>query len=156
MNLVDNDNLDEYWMQQALLQAEQALQVNEVPVGAVVVMENRIIGQGYNQPISGNDPTAHAEIMALRDAASNMSNYRLPQATLYVTIEPCTMCAGALIHARIKEVVFGAREPRAGVLCSQLNIPEQAFYNHQLIVREGVLSLECGDLVRNFFSNKRQ
>ena len=110
--------MSEEWMRAALVLARQAAAHDEVPVGAVVVRDNRIVGRGFNQPISQRDPTAHAEIIALRDAAQTLGNYRLPRCTLVVTLEPCTMCAGALVHARIEQLIFGAKEPRAGAICS--------------------------------------
>ena len=127
----------EEWMQVALELAREAARHDEVPVGAVVVRENQIIGRGFNQPISGHDPTAHAEIMALRDAAQTMGNYRLPGCTLVVTVEPCTMCAGALVHARIEQLIFGAREPRAGAVCSSSRVLDNPGLNHKVTVIEG-------------------
>lgn len=145
----------EVWMQKAIDLAYVAAEISEVPVGAVIVRDNQIIGEGYNQPIGTSDPTAHAEIMALRDAAGKENNYRLPGSTLYVTIEPCTMCVGAMIHARIGTIVFGAREPRAGALISNLQLHEQQFYNHRPSILEGILAEECGQLISNFFSDRR-
>jgi len=146
---------DHIFMQAALALAEQAAQAGEVPVGAVVVQNGEIIGRGWNRPISTNDPTAHAEIVALRDAAHNCSNYRLPETTLYVTIEPCTMCVGAMIHARVQRVVFGAPEPKAGALISQLQLAEETHWNHRLEVASGVCSEEAADLMRSFFQLRR-
>lgn len=146
---------DRHWMRVALTLAEKAKARGEVPVGAVIVRDGEKIGEGFNQPISSNDPTAHAEIVALRDAAGRENNYRLPGITLYVTIEPCTMCVGAMIHARIEKVVFGAREPRAGALASNLQLADQGFYNHRILVEEGVLAEECGSLLADFFQTKR-
>jgi len=145
----------EQWMSKALDLAKSAEKAGEVPVGAVIVRDGQIIGKGYNQPIGSSDPTSHAEIMALRDAAGNEKNYRLPDATLYVTIEPCTMCVGALIHARIGTIVFGAREPRAGALVSNLQLHEQQFYNHRPSISEGILAEECGQLISDFFTARR-
>jgi len=145
----------EQWMSKALDLAKSAEKAGEVPVGAVIVRDGQIIGEGYNQPIGSSDPTSHAEIMALRDAAGNEKNYRLPDATLYVTIEPCTMCVGALIHARIGTIVFGAREPRAGALVSNLQLHEQQFYNHRPSISEGILAEECGQLISDFFTARR-
>jgi len=145
----------EQWMSKALELAKSAQKAGEVPVGAVIVRDGQIIGEGYNQPIGSSDPTSHAEIMALRDAAGNEKNYRLPDATLYVTIEPCTMCVGALIHARIGTIVFGAREPRAGALVSNLQLHEQQFYNHRPSISEGILAEECGQLISDFFTARR-
>ncbi|QKX18837.1 tRNA adenosine(34) deaminase TadA [Microbulbifer sp. YPW1] len=143
------------FMQQALALAAKGAELGEVPVGALVVLDGEIIGEGFNQPISTSDPSAHAEVKALRDAASRRNNYRLPGATLYVTIEPCTMCFGTLIHARIARLVYGAAEPRAGVVASQLQLAEQTFFNHKIEVEGGVLAAEAGALVREFFQKRR-
>lgn len=142
-------------MQQALQQADLAEELGEVPVGAVIVRDGEIIGRGFNQPISACDPTAHAEIQALRQAAEHIGNYRLSGATLCVTIEPCHMCAGALVHARIQQLVFGAREPRAGAVVSRNQFLEQPFLNHRVVWQEGVLAEQCGGRVSDFFSRKR-
>jgi tRNA(adenine34) deaminase len=147
---------DEYWMAHALALAQQAAELDEVPVGAVLVLNDQIIGQGSNQPIRSNDPTAHAEILAVRDAALAMSNYRLPESTLYVTIEPCTMCVGALIHARIKRLVFGALEPKAGAVCSQFHLLDGTRFNHTIEYCQGVLANECGRLISDFFQQRRE
>ena len=146
--------MSEEWMQVALGLAEEAARHDEVPVGAVVVRENQIIGRGFNQPISGHDPTAHAEIMALRDAAQTLGNYRLPGCTLVVTVEPCTMCAGALVHARIEQLIFGAREPRAGAVCSSSRVLDNPGLNHKVTVIEGVLGKECKALMSAFFQER--
>ncbi|MDA9687476.1 tRNA adenosine(34) deaminase TadA [bacterium] len=146
---------DEFFMAKALRLAEQAGAVGEVPVGALVVKDGEIIGEGYNQPISGCDPTAHAEIVAMRNAADNTNNYRLNDCDLYVSIEPCTMCVGAMIHGRIGRVIFGAAEPRAGALQSQLQLMEQSHYNHSF-EWYGVLEQQCGDLMSDFFRRKRE
>ena len=143
-------------MRRALALARQAAENGEVPVGAVVVMEGRAVGEAYNQPITQQDPSAHAEILALRQAANVVQNYRLSGATLYVTIEPCTMCFGALMHARIGRLVYGAQEPRAGVCESQLQLPEQRFYNHRLEVQGGVLAAECAAQMQSFFARRRK
>ncbi|MBT8145791.1 MAG: tRNA adenosine(34) deaminase TadA, partial [Gammaproteobacteria bacterium] len=124
-------------------------------IGAVLVKDGQMLGEGFNQPISADDPTAHAEIMAIRHAAKRLGNYRLPGTTLYVTIEPCTMCAGALIHARVDTLVFGAREPRAGSVVSQARLLEEGRFNHQVGVCEGVCSEQCSALMRNFFHQQR-
>ncbi|WP_066966081.1 tRNA adenosine(34) deaminase TadA [Microbulbifer sp. Q7] len=142
-------------MQQALTLAAQGAELGEVPVGALVVLDGEVIGEGFNQPISASDPSAHAEVMALRAAATRQNNYRLPGATLYVTIEPCTMCFGTLIHARIARLVYGAAEPRAGVVVSQLQLAEQTFFNHKIAVEGGVMADEAGTLVREFFQKRR-
>ncbi|MCQ3827913.1 tRNA adenosine(34) deaminase TadA [Microbulbifer elongatus] len=143
------------FMQQALGLAAKAAELGEVPVGAVVVLDGQVIGEGFNQPIAASDPSAHAEVMALRAAARHQQNYRLPGATLYVTIEPCTMCFGTLVHARIARLVYGAAEPRAGVVASQLQLPEQTFFNHRVLVEGGVLQDEAATLVREFFQKRR-
>ena len=147
--------MSEEWMQVVLGLAEEAARHDEVPVGAVVVRENQIIGRGFNQPISGHDPTAHAEIMALRDAAQTLGNYRLPGCTLVVTVEPCAMCAGALVHARIEQLIFGAREPRAGAVCSSSRVLDNPGLNHKVTVIEGVLEKECKALMSAFFQERR-
>ena len=144
------------WMRLALAQAEIAQQRGEVPVGAVLVADDTLLAEAYNMPITSSDPTAHAEVAVLRSAAAKLSNYRLPETTLYVTIEPCTMCMGALIHARVRRLVFGAREPRAGAAVSQLRLAEHDFYNHRLEVVEGVLAEECSRLMSDFFRSKRK
>ncbi|MDG1179899.1 MAG: tRNA adenosine(34) deaminase TadA [Gammaproteobacteria bacterium] len=147
---------DTAWMRLAIEQAHQAESLGEVPVGAVLVIDGTLIAAAFNAPISGCDPSAHAEIAVLRKAAELRKNYRLPFSTLYVTIEPCTMCMGAMIHSRVQRVVFGAREPRAGAVVSQLQLAGQSFYNHQIEVTEGVLADECGALVSTFFRAKRK
>lgn len=152
--MVDNSQ-DELFMLQALQLAAQAAKEGEVPVGAVVVKDNKIIGRGYNKPIGNHDPSAHAEIQAIRDAASNLENYRLPDTTLYVTVEPCAMCAGAMVHARIKTVVFGTLEPKAGVVVSQEDFFDSDFLNHQVQWRSGVLADEASELMTTFFRGRR-
>ena len=143
------------WMDHALQLAGRAAELDEVPVGAVVVLDGRVIGEGWNQPISGHDPTAHAEIMALRDAAEKIGNYRLSGATLYVTIEPCTMCAGAIVHARIGRVVFGASEPKAGAVISNGQLFEQAWLNHWPEYTGGVSEQQCSLVISEFFKRRR-
>jgi tRNA(adenine34) deaminase len=147
--------LPEEFMKQALKLADEAEQLGEVPVGAVVVRDKQIIGRGFNRPISSCDPTAHAEIVALREAARFLGNYRLVDCDLYVTIEPCAMCAGALVHSRIRKLYFGAREPKAGAVVSCLTFLESAHLNHRVEIEEGILSQECGAKVQQFFRNKR-
>ena len=147
---------DEFYMAKALQLAEQAGAIGEVPVGAILVKDGEIVGEGFNQPISGCDPTAHAEIVAMRNAAKNLNNYRLSDCDLYVTIEPCTMCVGAMVHGRIRRVLFGALEPRAGALQSQLQLMNQSHYNHSIEWQGGVLAQECGDLISSFFRRKRK
>lgn len=146
---------DVAWMRAALELARQAQQAGEVPVGAVAVKADTIIGRGWNHPISAHDPTAHAEIIAMREAARALGNYRLMDTTLYVTLEPCTMCAGAMVHARIKRLVFGAADPRAGAAGSVFDIVRAPALNHQLQVTGGVLAEECGALLKQFFAGRR-
>lgn len=142
-------------MRAALEQARLALALGEVPVGAVVALDDEIVGAGYNQPIAAADPTAHAEIVALRAAARRVGNYRLTGATLYVTVEPCLMCVGALVHARIERVVYGAAEPKSGALASTVRGAELPGVNHRFDVVGGVLEVECRDLLQAFFREKR-
>ena len=144
------------YMHEALALARLAAGRGEVPVGAVVVLNGGIVGRGHNQPISSVDPTAHAEIVALRDAAQQVGNYRLTGATLYVTVEPCLMCVGALVHARIDTVVFGTPESKAGALESTQRAHEHPALNHRLTVVSGVLAAECRDLLQNFFRERRE
>ena len=143
------------FMTKALELAAAAAAAGEVPVGAVVVRDGEVIGEGYNQQISSRDPSAHAEMVALRDAAAKVKNYRLPGASLYVTIEPCTMWAGAMIHARIERLVFGAREPRAGAVVSSASVLDNPGLNHRVSVTEGVLAVEAGKMMQNFFRARR-
>ena len=135
--------------------ADEARKQDEVPVGAVLIMNGEIIGRGFNCPVGQHDPSAHAEIEALRDAAQRVGNYRLPGSSLFVTVEPCTMCAGALIHARVGRLVFGAREPRAGAVVSSAKVLDNAALNHQVSVTEGVLADECAALLKEFFKSRR-
>lgn len=146
---------DEYWMRRALALAGEAAANGEVPVGAVLVRDGELMATGSNQPIAGHDATAHAEIVALRRACESQRNYRLPGTTLYVTIEPCTMCYGAMVHARVARLVYGAPEPRAGVCESRLHLPEQDFYNHRIEVTAGVLRDECSRQLKEFFAGRR-
>ncbi len=146
---------DEALMREALDLAREAGACDEVPVGAVVVQDGRIVGRGYNRPIGGDDPTAHAEIMALRDAARNLGNYRLPGCELYVTLEPCVMCAGAIMHARIRRVVYGASDPKTGACGSVVNLFAEVRLNHHAEVLGGVLASECGGLLSSFFAARR-
>ncbi len=148
-------NEHEQWMRRALALADRAENEGEVPIGAVVVHEGQLLGEGWNQVISNCDPTAHAEIVALRDAARHVGNYRLPGAVLYVTLEPCTMCAGALVHARIQQLVFGAAEPRAGVVGSTCNLLEEPWYNHRVEWRGGVLAEDSSARLKAFFQARR-
>lgn len=146
---------DEKFMRRALELARQAERAGEVPVGCVIVKEGEIIGEGFNHPISAHDPTAHAEIGALRQAAARLGNYRLVDTTLYVTLEPCPMCAGALVHARVRRLVYAAREPRAGAAGSVYDIVRDARLNHRLEVTDGVLAEETAVLLKDFFRARR-
>lgn len=149
------DDPDEFFMQAALEQAELAWQAGEVPVGAVVVKAGRIVGRGYNCPIATHDPSAHAEIRALRDAGARLGNYRLVGCELFVTIEPCVMCAGAIMHARIARVVYGARDPKTGAHGSIVDLFAERRLNHHTTVRQGVLADRCGLLLSRFFAERR-
>ena len=146
---------DEHWMRCALELAQQAQAEGEVPVGALVILDHQIIGEGWNQPIGLSDPSAHAEIAALRAAARRQSNYRLPGATLYVTLEPCVMCVGAIMHARIARVVYGATDPKTGAAGSMFELLGSDKFNHQVEVTGGVLADQCAELLRNFFQSRR-
>ncbi len=147
---------DQFWMERALDLAARAESLGEVPVGALVVLDDEIIGEGWNQPISGCDPTAHAEIMALRAAAQHQRNYRLPEAELFVTIEPCTMCAGAIVHSRIKRVIFAALEPKAGAVVSSSQVFDQEDMNHRVAYTAGVCSQRATDQIQAFFKRRRE
>jgi tRNA(adenine34) deaminase len=153
-NTIDGVTDDDY-MHAAINEAKKALVVGEVPVGAVVVLDGAIVGAGYNQPITASDPTAHAEVIALRAAARAVRNYRLTGAQLYVTVEPCMMCVGAMIHARVGLVVFGATEPKAGALVSAQRAHEVPGLNHRLAIRGGVCEEECRALIQGFFRDRR-
>lgn len=153
MGISDTD--DAAWMRYALRLAQRAEAQGEVPVGAVVVKDGKVIAEGWNNPISLHDPTAHAEIVALRNAGKVLGNYRLIDATLYVTLEPCVMCMGAISHARIKRLVFGASDPKRGAVCNALQLAEADFLNHRIEWLGGVMATECGDLLRDFFRAKR-
>lgn len=144
------------FMQRALALALKAQAKGEVPVGAVLVMDGVIIGEGFNQPISSNDPTAHAELVAIRQAASRINNYRLPGSTLYVTLEPCTMCVGAMMHARIEQLVFAADEPRAGAVKSAFQLTCSEKFNHSITVNSGILADESSRILKEFFAARRK
>lgn len=152
----EQESLDIFWMQHALELANRAESEGEVPVGAVVVYDEQIIGEGWNRPIIDNDPTAHAEIIALRSASKKINNYRLLDTTLYVTLEPCIMCSGAIIHSRVKRVVFGALDPKAGAAESAFNILGTDCLNHQVNVEHGILATECSQLLTDFFRKRRK
>jgi len=155
-NSEEQFSLDTFWMQHALELAKRAESEGEVPVGAVVVYDEQVIGEGWNRPITDNDPTAHAEIMALRAAAKKIDNYRLLDTTLYVTLEPCIMCTGAIIHSRVKRVVYGALDPKAGASESAFTILGTDCLNHKVDVKNGILSAECGQILTGFFRKKRK
>lgn len=145
----------ERWMREALEEAQRAETEGEVPVGAIILINEKIVGRGHNHSIRSHDPTAHAEVLALRHAAHSMRNYRLPGSILVVTIEPCLMCVGALIHARVDEIVFGAADPKAGAVQSVFQMANVPQLNHQIAVTPGVLADECGGLLRGFFESRR-
>jgi tRNA(adenine34) deaminase len=146
---------DEFWMEEALRAAQRALEAGEVPVGAVVVYAGEIVGRGWNRNISDSDPTAHAEILALREASANLGNHRLGECELFVTIEPCPMCAGALVHARVKRVVYGADDPKAGAVHSVMEVLNHPKLNHRTEVRRGVLAGRSAELLQSFFRSRR-
>ena len=148
-------DIDSHFISRALELAREAGLHGEVPVGAVIVKDQQIIAEGWNRPISTSDPTAHAEIIAMRGAGASLNNYRLTDCTLYVTLEPCAMCAGAMVHARVKRLVYGATDPRAGAAGTIFNITDHAALNHRVEVTAGVMAEECGTLLRQFFRAKR-
>lgn len=154
--VTDQGEEDQRWMTRALQLASQASSKGEVPVGALVVLEGQEIGAGYNAPISACDPTGHAEIRALRDAAARVGNYRLSGATLYVTLEPCTMCVGALVHSRISRLVYGAREPKGGAVESVRATLAEPHFNWTVATTSGVLAAECGQVLTDFFAARRE
>ena len=147
--------LDRQFMQQALEQAGLAALAGEVPVGAVIVRDGQVIARAFNQPITNHDPSAHAEMLALRQAALAEENYRLPGTTLYVSLEPCTMCAGAMLHARVDRIVYGAADPKTGAAGSVLDVFSSKQLNHQTVIEGGVMGQECGQLLRDFFKERR-
>jgi len=146
---------DEKWMRIAIEEANLAMGKNEVPVGAVLVKNDTLIAQAHNKPITKNDPTAHAEIQLLRKAGEQQKNYRLPESTLYVTLEPCTMCFGAMVHARIDRIVYGASDPKTGVCGSRMNLNEENFFNHKISITSGILEKESSELLKLFFKSRR-
>lgn len=152
---LEDTSLDQFWMQHALELARQAAAEGEVPVGAVLVRNNEVIGEGWNRPIASHDPTGHAEINALRAAAGRIGNYRLVDSTLYVTLEPCVMCAGAIIHARVKRVVYGATEPRTGAVVSVFDVLTDQRHNHRPEVTGGILAEQCAGQLVEFFKSRR-
>ena len=145
----------ELWMREALEEAQKAGAEGEVPIGAIVLLNEKIIGRGHNSPIRKHDPTAHAEILALRNAAHNTSNYRIPGSILVVTIEPCIMCVGAMIQARVEEVIFGAPDPKGGAIQSCFHLAEANQLNHRIRATSGILGEECGELLKSFFAIRR-
>ncbi len=154
--VADFSEADKAMMQQALDLAQRALDAGEVPVGAIVVKEGEIIGRGWNRPISDKDPTAHAEVAAMRDAGRNLGNYRLPGCTLYVTLEPCAMCAGAIMHARISRVIYGAKDPKTGVCGSVIDLFGEARLNHHAEVHGGLMAEACSASLSAFFKSRRK
>jgi len=153
MGVIETD--DVAWMRHALRLAERAEALGEVPIGAIVVRDDRCIAEGWNSPIGMNDPSAHAEIVALRQAGRAAGNYRLIDATLYVTLEPCVMCMGAISHARIKRLVFGAFDPKRGAVCHALSLADASFLNHRVTWQGGVLEADCSALLKGFFKARR-
>jgi tRNA(adenine34) deaminase len=147
---------DELWMEEALRAAQRALEEGEVPVGAIVVHQGKLIGQGWNRNLGESDPTAHAEIIALRQAGAKLGNHRLGDCELFVTIEPCPMCAGAAVHARLKRLVYGADDPKAGAVRSMMEVVNHPQLNHQMEVREGVLAGRCAEMLQSFFRIRRE
>ncbi len=145
----------EMWMREALVEAQKAEAEGEVPVGAILLLNERVIGRGHNSPIRMHDPTAHAEILALRQGARNCANYRLPGSILVVTIEPCVMCVGAMIQARVDEIIYGAADPKAGAVRSCFQLADASQLNHSIRVTSGVLESECGSLLKSFFASRR-
>ena len=150
-----NAGADELFMEEALRSAQRALEAGEVPIGAVVVRDNKIIARGHNLSITTNDPTAHAEILALREAGAVLGNYRLSECSLFVTIEPCAMCAGAMVHARLQRVVYGARDPKTGADGSVMQVLNHPAQNHRIEVQSGVLAGRCAELLQSFFRQRR-
>ena len=147
---------DEKWMQIAISEANLAKNLGEIPVGAVIIQNDKLIAKAHNQPILNHDPTAHAEVEALRKAGRKLKNYRLSGTTLYVTLEPCAMCLGAMMHARIERVIFGASDPKTGVCGSKVDLTSEAFFNHRIRVQGGVLEKETKNLLQSFFKSRRQ
>jgi tRNA(adenine34) deaminase len=149
-------NEHEKWMQIAIQEAIKAEKMGEVPVGAILVKNNLLIAKAHNQPIAKNDATAHAEIEVLRKAGAKLQNYRLPKTTLYVTLEPCPMCLGAMVHARIERIVFGASDPKSGACGSTINLSSESIFNHQILVNAGILEQECKNILKSFFKLRRK
>lgn len=156
INLDNEALIDEQWMRHAIRLAQRAEGYGEVPIGAVLVKDGRVIAEGWNSPIQRHDPTAHAEIIAIRDAGVKIQNYRLLDTTLYVTLEPCVMCMGAINNARIGRLVFGAFDPQRGAVCNALHLADAGFLNHRLAWQGGVLEADCSQLLKDFFRAKRK
>lgn len=151
-----NENIDEHCMQIAINEAQKAAAIGEVPIGAIIIHEGEIVGRGYNRRETDRDPTAHAEMIAIREASQRLGGWRLMNATLYVTLEPCPMCAGAIVQSRISRVVYGAADPKAGCAGTLLNLLQEERFNHQVQVDGGILSDACGQMLKQFFSQLRQ
>jgi len=149
------DGADELWMREALRAAQRALEGGEVPIGAVVIYEGKIVGRGFNRNLADSDPTAHAEIVALREAGTTLGNHRLSGCDLFVTIEPCAMCAGAIVHARIRRLVYGADDPKAGAVRSAMQVLNHPALNHRVEIRSGILAGKCAELLQEFFRARR-
>jgi tRNA(adenine34) deaminase len=154
-NEKDEFRTDEVWMEEALRAAQRALDAGEVPVGAVVIHQGKIVGRGFNRNLLDSDPTAHAEVVALREAGASLGNHRLSDCELFVTIEPCAMCAGAMVHARIRRLVYGADDPKAGAVRSALHVLNHPALNHRVQVRGGVLAGRCSEILQEFFRSRR-
>jgi tRNA(adenine34) deaminase len=154
-NCRDEIQMDEFWMEEALQAAQQALRMGEVPVGAIVVLDNKIVGRGWNRNLSDHDPSAHAEIVALRSAGAAIGNHRLIGCELFATIEPCAMCAGAMVHARLKRLVYGADDPKAGAVHSVMQVLNHPQLNHKMEVLGGVAAQRCAELLQEFFKSRR-
>ena len=152
---MQSSEFDERYMRLALIEAKKARHIKEVPVGSIIVLNNEILSKSFNEPISQNDPTSHAEINAIRNATKSIGNYRLSGATIYATLEPCAMCYGAIVHARISRLVFGAYDPKTGVCGSSLNLHEQAYFNHTPQITGGILEEECSLILKDFFKERR-
>jgi tRNA(adenine34) deaminase len=150
-----SNRMDDIWMEEALRAAQEALGMGEVPVGAVVVLDNKVVGRGWNRNLRESDPSAHAEIVALRNAGATIGNHRLVGCELFATIEPCAMCAGAMIHSRLKRLIYGADDPKAGAVHSVMQVLNHPQLNHKMEVRGGVLADRCADLLQEFFKSRR-
>ncbi len=150
------NEMDRHWMREAIQEAEKAAQIGEVPIGAIIVRDGTVVGRGHNLRETSKDPTAHAEILALREASRTLGGWRLINTTMYVTLEPCPMCAGALVQARVKRLVFGARDPKAGCVGTLMNLVDFPAFNHRLQVTEGVMEEECALLLKQFFQSLRR